>query len=113
MQIWFWLWTKSILLQKSLFIKFNYNKWTFSSSENAVKTSFGYECQEKHYIDYCIYRKFDTTTHNLTESKTFILDIFRVCGKITFYSQTLPNDKGTYYRIEKVEKNYIGIVDNG
>ena len=39
-----------------------------SSSENAVKTSFGYECQEKDYIDYCTYSKFDTITHSLTES---------------------------------------------
>ena len=65
------------------------------------------------YIDYCTYSKFDTITHSLTESKTFILDIFRVCGKITFCSLTLPNDKGSYYKIEKVEKNYIGTVDDG
>ena len=34
-------------------------------------------------------------------------------GKITFYSQTLPNNKGTYYQIERIEKNYIGTVDDG
>lgn len=84
-----------------------------SSSQTAVKTSSGYQCQEKDYIDYCTYRKFDTTTHSVTESKYLTPDIFRVCGKITFHSQTLPNDKGTYYQIEKVEKNYIGTVDDG
>ena len=32
-----------------------------SSSGTAVKTSSGYQCQEKDYIAYCIYSKFDTT----------------------------------------------------
>ena len=58
-----------------------------SSSQTAIKYSSGYQCQDNDYIDYCTCHKFDTTihTHILSYDKNYYTDIFRVCGKITFY----------------------------
>ena len=37
---------------------YDYSSITYvKSCEEAVKTSFDYECQEKDYIDYCTYHK--------------------------------------------------------
>ena len=79
------------------------------TGQEAHKTKNGWVCKDTAISNYCYYQ--DDSTYS--SGRTYEPDYFKVCGEITFGSNTLPNNKGVIYYPVKIESTYIGTVDDG
>ena len=90
-----------------------------SMSENSInicgtdqephKTQSGWECKDKAIADYCYYKD----NLNYQSGTRYEPDYFKVCGEITFDSNTLTGNNGLEYFPVKIESAYIGTVEDG
>ena len=73
------------------------------------KTQNGWICKIKSLEDLCYYKDDNTYSGGVP----YASDYFKVCGKISFKTTTLLNNKGTKYEVIKIESAYIGTVEDG
>lgn len=81
-----------------------------SANEEVHRVKNGWECKIKEIADYC---KYDINNVNFITPVDYTPDYSKVCGEITFKTDSLGTNQGTEYTVSTIKSAYIGTVPDG